>query len=202
MAARLVGRCCWRHLAAISLGPGPASGLRHPPRASSLHAPGAAAAAEGSALKEKTEENPGAQGPKALRELLEAAQGPRELLELSEEPGLSSNQASLLIGRLSRLAAQQQLEPQGLLQDPRFKQLLGVMDSQVGARTRSTALKVPPPSSFHFYGCFFPVLHSFLVVSVSLSCHLLKSLVVEAFRSPTAPGSAQKRGPHITRTCP
>nr|XP_038030048.1 FAST kinase domain-containing protein 4-like [Anas platyrhynchos] len=131
MAARLVGRCCWRHLAAISLGPGPASGLRHPPRASSLHAPGAAAAAEGSALKEKTEENPGAQGPKALRELLEAAQGPRELLELSEEPGLSSNQASLLIGRLSRLAAQQQLEPQGLLQDPRFKQLLGVMDSQI-----------------------------------------------------------------------
>ncbi|XP_068529262.1 FAST kinase domain-containing protein 4 [Anas acuta] len=132
MAARLVGRCCWRHLAAISLGPGPASGLRHPPRASSLHAPGAAAAAaEGSALKEKTEEKPGAQGPKALRELLEAAQGPRELLELSEEPGLSSNQASLLIGRLSRLAAQQQLEPQGLLQDPRFKQLLGVMDSQI-----------------------------------------------------------------------
>ncbi|KAM9199068.1 LOW QUALITY PROTEIN: FAST kinase domain-containing protein 4 [Mergus octosetaceus] len=98
MAARLVGRCCWRHLAAISLG--------------------------------KAEENRGA-GPRALRELLEAAEGPRELLELSEEPGLSSNQASLVISRLSRLAAQQQLEAQGLLQDPRFRQLLGVMDSQI-----------------------------------------------------------------------
>ncbi|NWZ26777.1 FAKD4 protein, partial [Asarcornis scutulata] len=139
MAARLVGRCCWRRLAAISLGPGPASGLRHPPRASSLHAPGAAA--EGSAVKEKAEENRGA-GPRALRELLEAAQGPRELLELSEEPGLSSNQASLVISRLSRLAAQQQLEAQGLLQDPRFKQLLGVMDSQISQVWNNTLVNV------------------------------------------------------------
>lgn len=139
MAARLVGRCCWRHLAAISLGPGSASGLRQPPRASSLHAPGAAA--EGSAVKEKAEENRGA-GPRALRELLEAAEGPRELLELSEEPGLSSNQASLVISRLSRLAAQQQLEAQGLLQDPRFRQLLGVMDSQISQVWNNTLVNV------------------------------------------------------------
>lgn len=139
MAARLVGRCCWRHLAAISLGPGSASGLRQPPRASSLHAPGAAA--EGSAVKEKAEENRGA-GPRALRELLEAAEGPRELLELSEEPGLSSNQASLVISRLSRLAAQQQLEAQGLLQDPRFRQLLGVVDSQISQVWNNTLVNV------------------------------------------------------------
>uniref|UniRef100_A0A8B9BA73 FAST kinase domain-containing protein 4 n=1 Tax=Anser brachyrhynchus TaxID=132585 RepID=A0A8B9BA73_9AVES len=123
MAARLVGRCCWRHLAAISCGPGPASRLR-----ASLHAPGPAA--DGASAKERPEESGGAEH-RALRELVEAAAGPRELLELSEAPGLSSNQASLVISRLSWLAAEQKLEAQSILQDHRFRQLVGVMDSQI-----------------------------------------------------------------------
>ncbi|XP_035170206.1 FAST kinase domain-containing protein 4 [Oxyura jamaicensis] len=141
MAARLVGRCCWRHLAAISCGPGPASRLRAagPQPRASLHAPGPAT--DGLSAKERPEERRGAEH-RALRELVEAATGPRELLELSEVPGLSSNQASLVISRLSWLAAEQKLEAQSIVRDQRFKQLVGVMDSQISQVWNNTLVNV------------------------------------------------------------
>lgn len=70
---------------------------------------------------------------KVIGELIETATNPQELFQLSELHELNSNQASLIITQLSRLAAEKKLETESIVQDERFQQLIGIMDSQVSS---------------------------------------------------------------------
>ncbi|NXA44695.1 FAKD4 protein, partial [Nothocercus julius] len=154
MAARLVRRCRWRHLGAFLSAPSvvPASLLvpagkvamaRVLPQAplASLHTPSPSSWADGFSAKEQVEDNRNPEH-RVISELIESAASPQELFHLSELHSLNSNQASLVITRLSRLAAEKQLETDRILQDERFEQLFAIVDSQVSQVWNNTLVNL------------------------------------------------------------
>ncbi|NXT20564.1 FAKD4 protein, partial [Syrrhaptes paradoxus] len=143
MAARLVQRCCWRHFGAFASTPlaipasllvpaGKVTMARALPQApfASFHTSIPSGWADGFSVKEQVEDSKNPEH-RMIRELIETATSPQELLQLSELHALNSNQASLVITQLSRLAAEKNLETQSILQDERFQQLISIMDSQI-----------------------------------------------------------------------
>ncbi|OXB71506.1 UNVERIFIED_CONTAM: hypothetical protein H355_002846 [Colinus virginianus] len=154
MAARLVQRCCWRHLAAFPCAPAaslPALLLptaKLPAARAPAHAPPASIhtfpskwTADRFSVKEQEEENRNAEH-KAVLNLIEAATSPRELFQLGELHSFSSNHASLVVARLSRLAAEKKVETGDVLQDERFQQLLEIVDSQISQVWNNTLVNL------------------------------------------------------------
>ncbi|NXD88263.1 FAKD4 protein, partial [Halcyon senegalensis] len=150
MAARLVRRCCWRHWGAfvspaargrprqVPLGPVPTA--RVLPLAS-FHPSSPWSRADGFSVQEQVEEGRNPEH-RVIGELIETAASPRELFQLSELHPLNSNQASLVITRLSRLAAEQKLDARSILQDRRFQQLLSLTDSQISQVWNNTLVNL------------------------------------------------------------
>lgn len=145
MAARLVRRCCWRHFGAFVAAPSavPASLLapagkvamaRALPQApfASFHTSSPSSWADGFSVKEQVEDS-GNPEHKMIRELIETATSPQELFQLTKHHALNSNQASLIITQLSRLAALKNLETESILQDECFQEVLSIVDSQVSS---------------------------------------------------------------------
>ncbi|NXN22764.1 FAKD4 protein, partial [Nycticryphes semicollaris] len=143
MAACLVRRCCWRHLGAFLSTPSsvPVSLLvpagkvvtaRALPQASVtlLHTSSPSSWADGFSIKEQVEDS-GNPEHKVMGGLIETATSPQELFQFCELHDLNSNQASLIITQLSRLAAERKLETESILQDERFQQLISITDSQI-----------------------------------------------------------------------
>ncbi|NXN42608.1 FAKD4 protein, partial [Rhinoptilus africanus] len=154
MAARLVQRCCWRHLGAFVSTPSalPASLLvpagkavmaRALPQApfALFHTSSPSSWADGFSVKEQVEEG-GNPEHRVIRELIETATSPQELLQLSGLHDLNSNQASLIISQLSRLAAEKKLETESILQDARFQQLISITDSQISQVWNNTLVNL------------------------------------------------------------
>ncbi|NXF52123.1 FAKD4 protein, partial [Oceanites oceanicus] len=154
MAARLVRRCCWRHFGAFVSTPSavPASLLvpagkvmmaRALPQApfTLFHTPSPSSWADGFSVKEQVEDS---RNPelKVIGELIETAASPEELFRLSELHVLDSNQASLIITQLSRLAAEKKLETESILQDERFQQLMSITDSQISQVWNNTLVNL------------------------------------------------------------
>ncbi|XP_031409696.1 FAST kinase domain-containing protein 4 [Meleagris gallopavo] len=144
MAARLVQRCCWRHLITFTCAPAAAPAtlllpngklpaaraLPHTPLASIHTSVPSAWNADRFSVKEQVEENSNSEH-RAILNLIEAATSPQELFQLAELHSLNSNQASLVVTRLSRLAVEKNLETGDILQDERFQQLTEIVDSQI-----------------------------------------------------------------------
>ncbi|XP_068001896.1 LOW QUALITY PROTEIN: FAST kinase domain-containing protein 4 [Melanerpes formicivorus] len=139
MAARLVQRCCWRHLGAFISPPSVSTSLLAPvgqvvrARAlpfNSFHTSSLLSWADGFSVKEQPEESRSPEH-KVIRELIEAATTPQDLLQLGELHALNSNQASQVIIQLSKVAVEKKLETRSILEDERFQQLLRIMDSQI-----------------------------------------------------------------------
>ncbi|OXB63796.1 hypothetical protein ASZ78_016202 [Callipepla squamata] len=154
MAARLVQRCCWRHLAAFPCAPAaslPALLLptaKLPAARAPAHAPPASIhtfpstwTADRFSVKEQEEENRNAEH-RAVLNLIEAATSPQELFQLGELHSFSSNHASLVVTRLSRLAAEKKVETGDVLQDERFQQLLEIVDSQISQVWNNTLVNL------------------------------------------------------------
>ncbi|XP_049654667.1 FAST kinase domain-containing protein 4 isoform X2 [Accipiter gentilis] len=154
MAARLVRRCCWRHFGAFVAAPSavPASllapagkvamarALPQPPFAS-FHTSSPSSWADGFSVKEQVEDS-GNPEHKMIRELIETATSPQELFQLTKHHALNSNQASLIITQLSRLAALKNLETESILQDECFQEVLSIMDSQISRVWNNTLLNL------------------------------------------------------------
>lgn len=143
MAARLVRRCCWRHFGAFVSTPsavpasllvpaGKAATARALPQApfTLFHTSSPSSWADGFSVKEQVEESRNPEH-KVIGELIETATSPQELFQLSEFHALNSNQASVIITQLSRLAVEKNLETESILRDERFQRLIGITDSQV-----------------------------------------------------------------------
>ncbi|NWH26053.1 FAKD4 protein, partial [Grus americana] len=154
MAARLVRRCCWRHFGAFVSAPSavPASLLlpvgkvamaRALPQApfASFHASSPSSWADRFSVKEQVEDSRNPEH-RVIRELIETAASPQELFQLTELHALNSNQASLIITQLSRLAAEKNLETESILRDERFQQLIGMMDSQISQVWNNTLVNL------------------------------------------------------------
>ncbi|NXV27702.1 FAKD4 protein, partial [Rissa tridactyla] len=154
MAARLVQRCCWRHLGAFVSTPSavPASLLvpagkvvmaRALPQApfALFHTSSPSSWADGFSVKEQVEDSRNPEH-KVIGELIETATSPQELFQLSELHDLNSNQASLIITQLSRLAAEKKLETESILQDERFQQLIGITDDQISQVWNNTLVNL------------------------------------------------------------
>ncbi|CAH2281786.1 FAST kinase domain-containing 4 [Pelobates cultripes] len=60
-----------------------------------------------------------------------AASGLEELLQLSKDHNVNSNQAAQIISRISRTVTETKSDPDTVLQDKRFQQLLLIMHSQI-----------------------------------------------------------------------
>ncbi|XP_009994188.1 PREDICTED: protein TBRG4, partial [Chaetura pelagica] len=139
---RLVRRCCCWDLGTFLPPPAatPAS-LLHPAGKVALaralpptplaliHISNLLGRADGFSVREEVEE--GGNADKMIGELIETASSPQELFQLSELHALNSNQASLVITQLSRLAVEKKLDTENILRDERFQQLLGLTDSQI-----------------------------------------------------------------------
>ncbi|NXW58538.1 FAKD4 protein, partial [Eurystomus gularis] len=151
MAARLVRRCCWRHFGAFVSPPSvmPPSlltpvGKVAMPRAlplASFHRSSPSSWADGFSVRERVEDS-GNPEHKVIGELIETAATPQELFQLSELHALNSNQASLIITQLSRLAAEKNLETESILQDKRFQQLISLTDSQISQVWNNTLVNL------------------------------------------------------------
>nr|XP_009682510.1 PREDICTED: protein TBRG4 [Struthio camelus australis] len=154
MAARLVRHCCWRHFGAFVSTPSavPASLLvsagkmviaRALPQGpfTSFHASSPCSWADGFSVKEQVEDNRNPEH-RVISELIETATSPQELFQLSELHSLNSNQASLVIMQLSRLAAEKKLETESILQDERFQQLVVITDSQISQVWNNTLVNL------------------------------------------------------------
>ncbi|NXU22120.1 FAKD4 protein, partial [Thalassarche chlororhynchos] len=154
MAARLVRRCCWRHFGAFVSTPSavPASLLvpagkvttaRALPQApfTLFHTSSPSSWADGFSVKEQMEDS-GNPEHKVISELIETAVSPQELFQLSELHVLNSNQASLIITQLSRLAAEKKLETESILHDKRFQQLISITDSQISQVWNNTLVNL------------------------------------------------------------
>nr|XP_009936866.1 PREDICTED: protein TBRG4 [Opisthocomus hoazin] len=154
MAARLVRRCCWRHLGAFVSAPSavPASllapagkvtmarALLQAPFAS-FHTPSPSGWADGFSVREQVEESRNAE-QRVVGELIETATSPQELFQLSQLHVLNSNEASLIITQLSRLVAEKKLERESILRDERFQQLVGITDSQISQVWNNTLVNL------------------------------------------------------------
>ncbi|NXJ66908.1 FAKD4 protein, partial [Rostratula benghalensis] len=154
MAARLVRRCCWRHLGAFLSTPSsvPVSLLvpagkvvtaRALPQApvALVHTPSPSRWADGFSVKEQVEESRNPEH-KAMGGLIETATSPQELFQFCELHDLNSNQASLIITQLSRLAAERKLETESVLRDARFQQLISITDSQISQVWNNTLVNL------------------------------------------------------------
>ncbi|KAM6277833.1 FAST kinase domain-containing protein 4 isoform 1-T2 [Spheniscus humboldti] len=154
MAARLVRRCCWRHFGAFVSTPsavpasllvpaGKAATARALPQApfTLFHTSSPSSWADGFSVKEQVEESRNPEH-KVIGELIETATSPRELFQLSEFRALNSNQASLIITQLSRLAVEKNLETESILRDERFQQLIGITDSQISQVWNNTLVNL------------------------------------------------------------
>ncbi|XP_040978595.1 FAST kinase domain-containing protein 4 isoform X1 [Aquila chrysaetos chrysaetos] len=154
MAAHLVRRCCWRHFGAFIAAPSavPASLLvpagkvamaRALPQAplASFHTSSPSSWADGFSVKEQVEDS-GNPEHKVIRELIETATSPQELFQLTKHHALNSNEASLIIIQLSRLAALKNLETESILQDECFQQVISIMDSQISQVWNNTLLNL------------------------------------------------------------
>ncbi|NXL01997.1 FAKD4 protein, partial [Mesembrinibis cayennensis] len=154
MAARLVRRCCWRHLGAFLSTPSavPASLLvpagkvamaRALPQApfALFHTPSPSSWADGFSVKEQVEDSRNPEH-KVIGEAIEMATSPQELLQLSELHALNSNEASLIITQLSHLAVEKKLETESILQDERFEQLVSITDSQISQVWNNTLVNL------------------------------------------------------------
>ncbi|NXF41930.1 FAKD4 protein, partial [Nyctibius bracteatus] len=154
MAARLVRRCCWRHLGAFASPPsvvpaslpapaGKVTVARALPQApfAWFHASNPSGWGDGFSVKEQVEES-GNPEHKVIGELIETATSPQELFQLSELHVLNSNQASLVITQLSRFAAEKKLPTENIVQDGRFQQLLGITDSQISQVWNNTLVNL------------------------------------------------------------
>ncbi|XP_033922647.1 FAST kinase domain-containing protein 4 [Melopsittacus undulatus] len=143
MAAHLVRRCCWRHLGAfippasavpafllVPAGKVAVARALPPAPLTSFHISSPFSWADGFSVKELVEDSK-SQEYKLIGELVETATSPQELLQLAELHPLTSNQASLIITQLSRLAAEKKLETESIVLDKRFQQLVSIMDSQI-----------------------------------------------------------------------
>ncbi|NXH12019.1 FAKD4 protein, partial [Bucco capensis] len=140
MAARLVQRCCWRHLAAFLSAPSALPALLLAPAGKvtmvralpclSFHTSSPWNRADGFWVKEQVEETRNPE-QKVIVELIETATSPQDLLQLSDHHALTSNQASLIITQLSRLAVEKKLETKSIVEDERFQQLVAITDSQI-----------------------------------------------------------------------
>ncbi|NXK73672.1 FAKD4 protein, partial [Amazona guildingii] len=143
MAAHLVRRCCWRHFgafispasavpASLLVPAGKVAVARALPPAplASFHTSSPYSWADGFSVKELAEDSR-RQEYKLIWDLVETATSPQELLQLAELHPLTSNQASLIITQLSRLAAEKKLETESIVLDKRFQQLVSIMDSQI-----------------------------------------------------------------------
>ncbi|KAM6339112.1 FAST kinase domain-containing protein 4 isoform 2-T2 [Podargus strigoides] len=140
MAARLVRRCWWQRFGVFTPSAVPTSLLvpagkvvmaRALPQApfTLFHTSSPSSWADGFSVKKEVEDSRNPE--RGIGELIETAMSPQELLQLSELHVLNSNQASLIITQLSRLAAEQKLATESILQDERFQQLVEVTDSQI-----------------------------------------------------------------------
>ncbi|XP_075603011.1 FAST kinase domain-containing protein 4 [Balearica regulorum gibbericeps] len=154
MAARLVRHCCWRHFGAFVSAPSavPASLLvpvgkvamaRALPQApfASFHASSPSSWADRFSVKEQVEDSRNPEH-RVIGELIETAASPQELFQLTELHALNSNQASLIITQLSRLAAEKNLETESILRDERFQQLIGITDSQISQVWNNTLVNL------------------------------------------------------------
>ncbi|XP_059674648.1 FAST kinase domain-containing protein 4 [Gavia stellata] len=154
MAARLVQRCCWRHIGAFVSTPSavPASLLvpagkvamaRAPPQSpfALFHTSSPSSWTDGFSVKEQVEDSSNSEH-KVIGEMIETATSPQELFRLSELHVLNSNQASLIITQLSRLTAEKNLEMESILQDKRFQQLIGITDSQISQVWNNTLVNL------------------------------------------------------------
>ncbi|KAK4826626.1 hypothetical protein QYF61_010554 [Mycteria americana] len=154
MAARLVRRCCWRHFGAFVSTPlavpasllvpvGKVATARALPQAplTLFHTSSPSSWADGFSVKEEVEDSRNPEH-RVIEELIETAASPQELFQLCELHVLNSNQASLIITQLSRLAAEKKLETESILQDERFQQLIGIMDSQISQVWNNTLVNL------------------------------------------------------------
>ncbi|NXC22540.1 FAKD4 protein, partial [Corythaeola cristata] len=154
MAARLVRRCCWRHLGAFVSAPSAASAsllvpagkvatARALPQApvALFHTSSPSSWADGFPVQEQVEESRNPEH-KVIGELIEAATTPQELFHLSQLHVLNSNQASLVIIQLSHLAAKKNLETESILRDERFQQLVAITDSQISQVWNNTLVNL------------------------------------------------------------
>ncbi|KAF1611932.1 UNVERIFIED_CONTAM: FAST kinase domain-containing protein 4, partial [Eudyptes robustus] len=154
MAARLVRRCCWRHFGAFVSAPsavpasllvpaGKAATARALPQApfALFHTSSPSSWADGFSVKEQVEESRNPEH-KVIGELIETATSPQELFQLSEFHALNSNQASLIITQLSRLAVEKNLETESILRDERFQRLIGITDSQISQVWNNTLVNL------------------------------------------------------------
>ncbi|NXP49039.1 FAKD4 protein, partial [Heliornis fulica] len=154
MAARLVRRRCWRHLGAFLSTPttipasllvpaGKVAMVRAPPQAplASFHSSSPSSWADVFSTKELLEDNRNPEN-KVIMELIETATSPQELLQVTEFHALSSNQASLVISQISRLAMEKHLETENIVQDERFQQLLSITDSQISQVWNNTLVNL------------------------------------------------------------
>ncbi|XP_010175740.1 FAST kinase domain-containing protein 4, partial [Antrostomus carolinensis] len=154
MAARLVRRCCWQHFTTFISPPSafPASLLvptgkmtmmrALPPTPPALfHTSSPPSRADGFSIKEQVEEGRNPEY-KVMGQLIETAVSPQELFQLSQLHALNSNQASLIITQLSRLAAENKLETENILRDERFQHLISIMDSQISQVWNNTLVNL------------------------------------------------------------
>ncbi|NWW94844.1 FAKD4 protein, partial [Rhynochetos jubatus] len=154
MAARLVQRCCWRHFGAFVSAPSvlPASllvpagkvamaraSLQRP--SALFHASSPSCWADGFSVKEQVDDSRNPEH-KVIGELIETATSPQDLLQLGELHSLNSNQASLIITQLSRLAAEKKLQTENILQDERFQHLIAIVDSQISQVWNNTLVNL------------------------------------------------------------
>ncbi|NWS78129.1 FAKD4 protein, partial [Crotophaga sulcirostris] len=145
MAARLVRRGCWWHWGAFMSPPattttsapllmpaGKVTMARARPRAplAALHLPSPSSWADGVSVREEVEESRNPEH-RVIEGLIDAATSPQELFQLSKLHVLNSNEASMVITQLSRLAAEKRLETQSIVQDERFQQLINITDAQI-----------------------------------------------------------------------
>ncbi|NXE30534.1 FAKD4 protein, partial [Ardeotis kori] len=154
MAARLVRRCCRRRFAAFLPAPsavppalllptGKVTTARAlPPTPLALFRTSSPSGwPDGFSVRERLEESRNSEH-RVLEELIETASSPQELFQLSELHALNSNQASLIITQLSRLAAEKKLEMESILRDERFQQLVGITDSQISQVWNNTLVSL------------------------------------------------------------
>ncbi|KAK1203623.1 FAKD4 protein, partial [Pygoscelis papua] len=154
MAARLVRRCCWRHFGAFVSTPsavpasllvpaGKAATARALPQApfTLFHTSSPSSWADGFSVKEQVEDSRNPEH-KVIGELIETATSPQELFQLSEFHALNSNQASLIITQLSRLAVEKNLATESILRDERFQRLVGITDSQISQVWNNTLVNL------------------------------------------------------------
>ncbi|XP_043444342.1 FAST kinase domain-containing protein 4 isoform X4 [Prionailurus bengalensis] len=150
MAARLVKRCACLLREATLLAPvvAPVGRLRlasvaHRTLTFSATCPSSHFPGPLSGLVEKEQLSAPCPEHQEVERLIEKATRPEELLELlSDSRCLQENHAALMLIQLSRLLSDKPEDRALLVQDPRFQQLLHLVDSQISAVWHGTLVKL------------------------------------------------------------